>query len=150
MGEHFARAAAVRADRGRGSLGLGPAPDFGLVTAQADVDAMMEKMMGKIKSRPRPSLAMQPKRPFASGCSPEMGFQALAITVLGPGENGSGKRKDGAPDLLPNPAFESPAWYTAPKLMVTAWGRACECARACTHTRVRARAVLAAAGTACP
>ena len=63
--------------------------------AQADVEAMTGKMMDKIR-RPQPSLTMPPKRPFASGCSPATGFQALAITALGPGEDGSGKRRDTA------------------------------------------------------
>ena len=99
---------------------------------------------------------MPPKRPFASGCSPATGFQALAITALGPGEDGSGKRRDGAPDLLPNPPYcvcvsashpppacvcaaGSLAWHAAPKLFVTAWGRACECAAACSRVCACAR-----------
>ena len=70
----------------------------------SDVDEMLGRIMKK--RRPQPSLAMPPKRPFVSGCSPATGYQALA---------------EGQ-----NPPFGSPGWYTAHKLFVTAWGRACE------------------------
>ncbi len=155
----FARSPAGAVRAAKGDLGPIQALDDGLATAQADVEVMMRKMMDKITRRPQPSLAMPPKRPFASGCSPATGFQALAITTLGPGEDGSGKRRDGTPDLLSNPPYGSPAWDTAPKLFVTAWGRACECAcvcsclqphsTACVHVCACAR-VLATAHTACP
>ena len=71
--------------------------------SDVEAAAMLERILQK---RRPPSLAMPPKRPFVSGCSPTTGYQALA----------GGQ----------NPSFESPGWYAAHKLFVTAWGRACE------------------------
>lgn len=77
--------------------------DFGLTfeANQADVSVMMAKILKT--SRPRPSLTMPPSKPFVHGCSPVIGYQALATQ--------------------PNPPFGSHEWYAAHKLYVTAWGR---------------------------
>ena len=70
-------------------------------------DAMVEAMMAEMSPpfpRPKPTLKMTPQDPFFRGSKVVQGFQALAAAG--------------------NPEYLSEEWHSAPKLYVTAWGRA--------------------------